>query len=114
MKTGWSKRFHNEKEYRNRDENNVMHFPGFSKEAAEFLTKQRDIHGIGIDTLSLDAGFMTPRFEVHMIMLGRNRYQIENMYLENVPEYGAVVLSFPLNITKAPEAETRVIAFMQR
>lgn len=43
-------------DYRNVDAGKVMHFPGFSKRTAKFLTNQRDISGIGIDTLSLDFG----------------------------------------------------------
>lgn len=51
MKTGWSKRFNDESKYRNFDDKNVMHFPGFAKEAAEFLVTQRKIHGIAIGKL---------------------------------------------------------------
>ena len=35
-----------------------MHFPGFTVEAAEFLTTEREIVGVGVDTLSLDLGMV--------------------------------------------------------
>ena len=40
----------------NADAHGVMHFPGFSAEVAKFLNDERDIVGIGSDTLSLDVG----------------------------------------------------------
>lgn len=58
---------------------NAMHFPGFSKEAALYLVEQ-NVAAIGIDTLSLDCG-TSEDFIVHQIMLGSNRYQIENLNL---------------------------------
>lgn len=108
MKTGWSRRFHNEQQYRNTDDKGVMHFPGFSKDAAVFLTTQRKIHGIGIDTLSLDNGISTT-FDTHVVMLKNNYYQIENMVLEEAPEHGGVVFALPIKITGTPEAQARVV-----
>ena len=55
MNTGWHKRFSDSKAYVNQDEQGVLHFPGFSVAAAELLV-ERDVAGVGIDTLSLDPG----------------------------------------------------------
>ena len=33
-----------------------LHFPGISREAAEWLARQRKVYGVGIDTASLDHG----------------------------------------------------------
>jgi kynurenine formamidase len=90
------------------DTNGVMHFPGFSKEVAEFLTTQRCITGVGIDTFSLDNG-PSKTFDCHMTMFKADKYQIENMNLENVPESGGVMIALPLKIDNAPEACARVI-----
>jgi kynurenine formamidase len=113
MKTGWSKRFHNETLYRNKDEQGVMHFPGFSKEVSQFLVKERKIHGIGVDTLSLDNGKSTT-YDTHVTMLKNNYYQIENMVLENVPEHGGVIFALPLKITGGPEAQTRAFVLVPK
>ena len=56
----------------------VMHFPGFSGDAAAFLLEERDIHGIGVDTLSLDIGSSTT-FGVHLTVLPAGKYGIENI-----------------------------------
>lgn len=108
MKTGWSKFFYDEKKYQNMDSNGVMHFPGFSKEVAEFLTTQRNITGVGIDTLSLDNG-PSKSFDCHVTMFKADKYQIENLNLEEVPEYGGVMFALPVKIVGAPEACARVV-----
>jgi len=121
MRTGWSKRFSDEKAYRNlqagppnpayKEVGGTMHFPGFSEASAHFLLKERSINGIGIDTLSLDPG-RSETFPVHMAMLQNDRYQIENMKLDQVPESSAVIIAMPLNIASAPECPTRVLALV--
>jgi len=113
MRTGWSKRFRDQVKYRNSDEQNVMHFPGFSSDLASFLVAERNINGIGIDTLSLDPG-TTKSFPVHYIVLGKGKYQIENMVLEELPEKGAVIIALPLSLRDAPESQTRVMAMIPK
>ncbi|MBI4179608.1 cyclase family protein [bacterium] len=108
-RTGWSARWGSESAYRNADKFRIMHFPGFSKEAAEFLVTERRISGIGIDTLSLDPG-VSKTFDVHRILFEADKYQIENLAnLAALPETGAVVLALPLKIVDGPEAAARVI-----
>eukprot|EP00802_Teleaulax_amphioxeia_P017253 Tamp_17403.p1 GENE.Tamp_17403~~Tamp_17403.p1 ORF type:complete len:377 (-),score=65.29 Tamp_17403:226-1356(-) len=92
---------------------NGGNFPGFSPEAAKWLL-DKDIVGIGIDTASLDPGTHEGGdFPVHKIILGADKYQIENMKLCHVPEgLGSVFVSLPLKIEGGPEAETRVMALV--
>ncbi len=42
------------------------------------MIKERNINGIGIDTLSLDRG-KSDDFNVHKIILGARKYQTENL-----------------------------------
>ena len=64
-------------------------FPGWSEEAALWAAEQRDITGIGIDTMSLDPGNSTT-FPVHVNFLGTDRYGLENLTgLDLVPARGA-------------------------
>jgi kynurenine formamidase len=64
-------------------------FPGWSEEAAMFLAEERDITGIGIDTLSLDPG-NSLTFPVHVNYLATDRYGIENLTgLDCIPRCGA-------------------------
>ena len=44
------------------------HFPGFGLEAAMWLVENRDVTGIGVDTMSLDPGNSTT-FPVHVNFL---------------------------------------------
>eukprot|EP01121_Diplochlamys_sp_Union-15-3_P015148 TRINITY_DN4949_c0_g1_i1.p1 TRINITY_DN4949_c0_g1~~TRINITY_DN4949_c0_g1_i1.p1 ORF type:complete len:243 (-),score=37.45 TRINITY_DN4949_c0_g1_i1:48-776(-) len=113
MKSGWSKYFGDEAKYQNFDlEKNHMNFPGFSLEAVKFLVNERHISAIGVDTFSTDPG-STKSYPVHNFMLiEKGKYQIENMNLESVPETGSVFVALPLNVKGAPEAETRVLAFI--
>ena len=55
-----------------------LHFPGFSGEAAEWLVSQRSIHGVGVDTLSLDRA-VTATFDAHYMILGSGLVGIENV-----------------------------------
>ncbi len=55
-----------------------LHFPGFSGAAAEWLVTRRAIHGVGVDTLSLDQA-ITPTFDAHYQFLGAGLVGIENV-----------------------------------
>ncbi|KAK3257167.1 hypothetical protein CYMTET_33738 [Cymbomonas tetramitiformis] len=113
MKTGWSSRFCDEQAYCNKDADGMMHFPGFGVDAAKFLINNRKIVGIGIDTFSLDPG-RSKTMPVHHTILGAGRYQVENMVLEHLPALGAVLLTCPLRISRAPEAEARVLGLVPK
>jgi kynurenine formamidase len=78
MYSDWDSRWEDIEAFRNEDSGGVMRFPGFSPEAATFLVEQRDIHGIAVDTLSLDIG-SSSSFDVHFTILGAGKYGIENV-----------------------------------
>ena len=66
------------------------HFPGFSLEAAMWLAEERDVTGIGVDTLSLDPG-NSSTFPVHSNFLATDRYGLENLAnLDRIPPRGAL------------------------
>ena len=112
MNTGWYKKFQEPQAYVNQDEAGVLHFPGFSVAVARLLV-ERDVAGIGIDTLSLDPG-NDLSFPVHKIMLGAGKYQVENMNnLDALPVKGAVAVIGVLPITDASQAQARIFAFME-
>ena len=109
--TGWARRWHTAKEYCNADAAGVMRFPSFSAKAVELLL-QRDIVGIGIDTLSPDTG-KDEQFPVHELILQADKYIIENLAsLEQLPPKGARVAVLPIKIKGAAEAPARVVAFL--
>ena len=112
MYTGWGKYWSDYDRYKNQDKDGVMHFPGLSKEAAEFLVKERDIHGVGIDDLSMDYG-MSKDFVVHHVINGAGKYGLENVAnLDQLPESGAMVIVAPLRIESGTGGPARILAIL--
>ena len=111
MNSGWHQRFDTPKRYLNMDDDNVMHFPGYSPQAAALLVKRR-VAGIGIDTLSLDHGPSTT-FATHVVMLKANKYQIENLAnLNALPATGATAVIGVLPVRGGSQAQARIFALL--
>jgi kynurenine formamidase len=111
INTGWHKKFEDPDAYINQDGSGVMHFPGVARDAAELLV-DRDVAGVGIDTLSIDAGSSTD-FSAHKILLGANKYQIENLAnLDELPETGATIIVAVLPVSDGSQAQARVLAMV--
>jgi kynurenine formamidase len=92
MYSGWGARIANADRFLNKDGKGTMHAPGFSEEAARFLTKERDIVGAGVDTLSLDIA-AAPKFVAHLAFLGAGKYGVELLAgLNAVPPFGATIV----------------------
>lgn len=104
--TGWSRYWDNPKQY-----HNELVFPSVSVEAAEFLLA-RNVSGLGIDTLSPDAG--NSDFGVHRALLGANKYIIENIANANLlPVVGAEVMILPLKIKGGTESPVRLLGILE-
>jgi kynurenine formamidase len=92
MYSGWEARVGSVEAYRNTDAGGTMRFPGFGKEAVDWLLERRDIRGIGVDTMSLDHG-SSATFDVHLTVLGADRYGVENLRnLAQLPARGATLV----------------------
>ncbi|GIW04473.1 MAG: cyclase [Thermomicrobiales bacterium] len=91
MHSGWEARVGDPAQYINLDASNVQHYPGWHPDAAAFLVNERDIVGIGVDTLSLDFGASTD-FKTHLTVLPAGKYGVENLAnLAAVPPAGATI-----------------------
>jgi kynurenine formamidase len=91
MDSGWAAKVNDPDEFKGGAAFPNYHFPGYSEEAAMFLAEERNVRGIGVDTLSLDPG-NSSTFDVHVNFLGTNRYGVENLAnLGSVPPAGATV-----------------------
>ncbi|WP_282607116.1 cyclase family protein [Pelagibius sp. Alg239-R121] len=111
LNTGWHKRFSDSERYINMDDSKVMHFPGYHPDSAKLLL-ERDVAGVGIDTLSLDFGG-SKTFAFHVAMLKANKYQIENMgNLDALPATGATVVVGVLPVQGGSQAQARIIALL--
>lgn len=110
MNSGWAARWSSIADFRNADADGVMHFPGFSAEAMNWLLENRAIHGIGVDTLSLDPG-ISATFDVHYACLGAGLYGIEGVAnLDSLPPVGATVIAGIPRWEGSGGGPTRVIA----
>src|SRR5262249_52760821 len=108
--TGWHKRWDKPSEYRNSDNNGIMHFPGFAPSTIEFLL-ERNVSGIGIDTLSPDGSNLD--FPVHHLLLGAGKFIIENLTnLDELSPIGGYIIALPPKIKDATEANLRVVALL--
>lgn len=90
--SAWEERLRTPGAFVNADAGGVLHSPGFSREAAEFLVAERRVVGAATDTLSLDIGASTT-YDAHKVLLGGGKYGLENVAnLARVPLHGAYVM----------------------
>jgi kynurenine formamidase len=115
MLTGWGQRWPDKSRYLGSatpSDPMTLHFPGFSKDAAEFLVNERHVDGIGIDTASIDYG-PSHDFIVHQIVNGHNVYGLENVAnLDKLPPKGAILLALPIKIRGGTGGPVRIIAVL--
>jgi kynurenine formamidase len=112
-RTGWESRWNSSKDYRNPDSKGVLHFPGYSAEAARFLVEGRNAIAVGIDTLSIDYG-PSKDYPVHKYTLSHSLYQLENVAnLGSVPESGATVFVAPMKLEAGSGSPVRIIALVK-
>lgn len=90
------------------------HSPGFAKAASEFLASERDILGVGVETVGTDAGqagTFDPPFPNHTIMHGAGKFGLASLCnLDQLPATGAVVIAAPLKIVDGSGSPLRVLA----
>jgi kynurenine formamidase len=89
MDSGWADKVRDPLAFKGGPAFPEYHFPGFSEDAAMWLAEERDVTGIGVDTLSLDPG-NSSTFPVHVNFLATDRYGLENLNnLDQIPPRGA-------------------------
>ena len=104
-------------EYLNVDENGP-HTPGWRKEASLFLAEQRDVLGVGVETIGTDAGqaaTFDPPFCNHFVMHGHGKFGLTSLTnLDRLPPTGSIVIAAPLKIVGGSGSPVRAIALCQR
>ncbi|MGE0823047.1 MAG: cyclase family protein [Candidatus Binatia bacterium] len=115
MFSGWGARWPDRKSYLGTDQPGDiahLHFPGFSRESAEFLLSQRNIDAIGVDTPSIDYG-QSQDFIVHQLINGANKPGLENIAnVDQLPAKGATLIALPMKIAKGSGGPARIIALL--
>jgi kynurenine formamidase len=97
---------------------NGPHSPGWKKEASLFLAEQRNVLGVGVETIGTDAGQAArfdPPFCNHFIMHGHGKFGLASLVnLDSLPPTGAVVIAAPLKIVRGSGSPARVIALIPK
>ncbi|MGA7930852.1 MAG: cyclase family protein, partial [Candidatus Sulfotelmatobacter sp.] len=112
LRTDWSNR-KDPNDYINLKENGA-HTPGFAKESSAFLAHERDVLGVGVETVGTDAGqaaTFEPPFPNHYVMHGSGKFGLAGLCnLDQLPPAGAIVIAAPLKIVGGSGSPLRVIA----
>jgi kynurenine formamidase len=116
LRTGFGKYYPDRKLYLGTDERGAgavakLHFPGLDPAAARWLTQNRSIKAIGLDTASIDYGQST-LFESHRILFEKNIPALENVAnLDQLPVKGFSVIALPMKIKGGSGGPVRIVAF---
>ena len=111
LRTGWSKRegaaFINAG-------GDGPHSPGFDAATSGVLAVDRDVLGVGVETIGTDAGqagTFNPPFPNHTTMHGAGKFGLASLCnLDQLPPTGAIVIAAPLKIVNGSGSPLRVIA----
>lgn len=113
--TGWGERWPDRRRYLGDDapgDASHLHFPGFSAEAARYLTATRGIAGVGIDTASVDPG-PSRDFAAHQVLGAADAYNLENLAnVARLPATGATIIALPMKIAGGSGGPARVLAVL--
>jgi kynurenine formamidase len=114
LRTGWSRR-KGPVQFLNVGSDGP-HNPGFDASASRLLAHERDVLGVGVETIGTDAGqaaTFDPPFPNHTIMHGAGKFGLASLCnLDRLPAVGAVVIAAPLKIVKGSGSPLRVLAIV--
>jgi kynurenine formamidase len=117
LRTGHSRHWGNRRFYLGTDdsgdsEGHALHFPGLEPQAARWLTEERGIRAVGIDTAGIDPGNST-EFSTHRILFERDVPALENLAnLERLPDREFVVVALPIKIRGGSGGPLRIVAIL--
>jgi kynurenine formamidase len=117
IETGYSQFYPDKVKYlgtgqRGADAVPLLHFPGLSPKAAQWLVDERNINAIGIDTPSIDYG-QSKLFKSHVILLSKNIPAFENLTnLERLPSKDFEIIALPMKIEGGSGGPLRIIALL--
>ena len=115
LRTGFGKFYPDRKKYLGTDERGAaavpkLHFPGLHPDAARWLTQNRRIKAIGLDTASIDYG-QSKLFESHRTLFAEDIPAFENVAnLDKLPNKGFSVIALPMKIKGGSGGPLRIIA----
>lgn len=114
LRTGWSKRTSTEAFLNVREDG--PHSPGFHQATSLLLAKDRDVLGVGVETIGTDAGQagrFDPPFPNHSIMHGHGKLGLASLCnLDRLPPTGAVLIAAPLKLVGGSGSPVRAVALV--
>jgi kynurenine formamidase len=112
LRTGWSKRT-DAKSFLNVGADGP-HSPGFHATTSRILAHDRDVLGVGVETVGTDAGqagTFDPPFPNHGTMHGAGKFGLASLRnLDQLPATGAVIIAAPLKLVNGSGSPLRVLA----
>lgn len=112
LRSDWSKRTE-AAEFLNVAEDGP-HSPGFHADTSRLLAEERDVLGVGVETVGTDAGqagTFEPPFPNHAVMHGAGKFGLASLCnLDRLPATGALVIAAPLKIVAGSGSPLRVLA----
>ena len=112
LRTGWSRRT-DAASFINASSDGP-HSPGFDAATSKLLAHDRDVLGVGVETIGTDAGqagTFDPPFPNHTIMHGAGKFGLASLCnLDQLPPKGSVIIAAPLKIVGGSGSPLRVIA----
>ena len=94
------------------------HSPGFHQTTSQMLASERDVIGVGVETVGTDAGqagMFSPPFPNHTIMHGAGKFGLASLQnLDQLPATGALVVAAPLKLVNGSGSPLRVLAFVEK
>lgn len=115
LRTGFGKFYPDRKRYLGTDQRGAaavanLHFPGLHPDAARWLTQNRKVKAIGLDTASIDYG-QSKLFESHRLLFAKDIPAFENVAnLDKLPARGFSVIALPMKIKGGSGGPLRIIA----
>ena len=114
VRTGWGRFWPDAAQYlgtARRGDTSELSFPGISNEAAALLV-ERGVHGVGIDTASIDYG-RTSDYPAHRTLAVANVFVLENVaQLDQLPATGATLIALPMKIGPGSGGPTRILGVL--
>jgi kynurenine formamidase len=110
MYSGWDVKAGDAQAYLGADKSNTLHFPGFAEDTCNFLVKERDIAGVGVDTISFDIG-PDKEYKAHKALFRGNKWGVECVAnLSQIPPSGATVFVGATKVKGGSGGPARLIA----
>jgi len=93
------------------------HSPGFHQTTSRLLATERDVLGVGVETIGTDAGqagTFDPPFPNHGIMHGAGKFGLASLRnLDQLPPTGALLIAAPLKLVGGSGSPLRVLALVE-